>query len=219
MQVRLVNADTNGPHPADLVDEQVRGIEGPAQMLVADAKHITAVPTIITDERLAWNMPGNAHPAFDGFLSVCGDTIRLNDAILFERFFVAVDKITESGMHNPMHIEIFSKFYNAVFPKIIKIVAWKGQNSSIKVRISVLDLGTKFGIECSTLRNIFGMTVSESRLAGLLLSGMTLNDAAEHLNVRISTVREQLSSIFAKTGTSRQAELFALLSRLELILA
>ena len=209
----------NGPHPADSFYKQGRGMEGREQLLVADAEHIAAVPTIITDKRLAWNMPGNAHPAFDGFLSVCGDTIRLKDEMLFERFFVAVKKITESGMHNSMHIEIFSKFHSTVFPKVVKIVAWKGENLSIKVRISVLDLGAKFGIECSTLRNIFGLTVSESRLAGLLLSGMTLNNAAVHLNVRISTVREQLSSIFAKTGTSRQAELCALLSRLELILA
>jgi len=49
-------------------------------------------------------------------------------------------------------------------------------------------------------------------LSSLLLEGCTLTEAAERLEVQVSTVRTQLKSIFWKTGTHRQGELMKLLS-------
>jgi DNA-binding NarL/FixJ family response regulator len=48
--------------------------------------------------------------------------------------------------------------------------------------------------------------------------GLTVHDAAAQAGVRVSTVRDQLSSIFSKTGTSRQSELISIFSRLNLVL-
>jgi len=61
---------------------------------------------------------------------------------------------------------------------------------------------------------LFDLTPAEARLAEGLLSGDALSAIARHHGVSITTVRTQLSSIFAKTGTSRQAQLVALLSSL-----
>jgi DNA-binding CsgD family transcriptional regulator len=47
----------------------------------------------------------------------------------------------------------------------------------------------------------------------MLVDGKTLRHASEALDVGYSTVRSQLLSIFEKTGTSRQAELVAMLLR------
>ncbi len=76
--------------------------------------------------------------------------------------------------------------------------------------------------ECSepkieTLQAIFGLTKAEARLAIELACGQTLEDIADEHGVSISTARVQLKSIFAKTGTSRQAELVALLTRLAVL--
>ena len=51
-------------------------------------------------------------------------------------------------------------------------------------------------------------------MACLLAEGATLADVARRLDMQVGTVRVHLRSIFAKTGTNRQAELVALLGRL-----
>lgn len=61
------------------------------------------------------------------------------------------------------------------------------------------------------LRRLFGLTPSEARLAARLALGEALHDAAASLGIAYSTARTQLSVIFRKTSTSRQAELVRLL--------
>jgi DNA-binding CsgD family transcriptional regulator/PAS domain-containing protein len=58
----------------------------------------------------------------------------------------------------------------------------------------------------------FGLTSAEKRLAAGLVAGMTLDEIAARNGVAKNTVRNQLRSIFSKTGTNRQAELVRLLS-------
>ncbi len=65
-----------------------------------------------------------------------------------------------------------------------------------------------------TLQAVFGLAKAEAKLALWLMCGDTIEDIAEEHGVSISTARVQLKSIFAKMGTSRQAELVALLTRL-----
>lgn len=66
-----------------------------------------------------------------------------------------------------------------------------------------------------TLRQRFGLTPAESRLALALGEGLDLRQAAARNGVRLSTARVQLKAIFWKTETHRQGELVALLARLE----
>lgn len=66
-----------------------------------------------------------------------------------------------------------------------------------------------------TLRQRFALTPAETRLALALAGGGCLRAAAERNGVRVSTARVQLKSIFWKTETHRQAELVALLARLD----
>ena len=62
-----------------------------------------------------------------------------------------------------------------------------------------------------TFRRLWGLTAAEAALACQLAAGRTLEEAAQTLAVRTPTARTQLSRIFAKTGTRRQAELMRLL--------
>ncbi len=66
----------------------------------------------------------------------------------------------------------------------------------------------------SLLCALFDLTPAEARLADRLVAGAPLDQIALSHAVSITTVRSQLRSIFAKTGTSRQAQLVALLSSL-----
>jgi len=60
-------------------------------------------------------------------------------------------------------------------------------------------------------RRLFGLTPAESRLAGILMKGKSLAQAAEELDSSIATVRTHLKRIFSKTGTCRQPQLVYLL--------
>ncbi|MCK0209036.1 hypothetical protein MWN33_13445 [Starkeya koreensis] len=64
------------------------------------------------------------------------------------------------------------------------------------------------------LRVAFGLTLAEARLAVRLVAGTELRAAADELAVSYETARVRLRVIFQKTGTHRQGELVALLSRL-----
>ena len=60
----------------------------------------------------------------------------------------------------------------------------------------------------------FELSPAESRLLPLLFENQTPAEMAQRLNIKITTVRSQLSAIFAKTGTTRQQELIRLLGAL-----
>ena len=61
------------------------------------------------------------------------------------------------------------------------------------------------------VRRLFDLTRMEAQLALLLTEGLTLDEAAEHMNVRRNTARTHLRSIFSKTGVTRQTMLVRLL--------
>lgn len=57
------------------------------------------------------------------------------------------------------------------------------------------------------LRRRFGLTPAETRVALAIAQGGTLREVADGAAISIHTVRAQLSTIFAKTGCRRQADL------------
>jgi DNA-binding CsgD family transcriptional regulator len=68
------------------------------------------------------------------------------------------------------------------------------------------------------LRDLFGLTPAETRLAALLTQGVGLPDACAQLGIKRETSRTQVKSIFNKTRTSTQAQLAHLLTRLSTML-
>lgn len=57
------------------------------------------------------------------------------------------------------------------------------------------------------MRESYGLTRAEARLADVLVRGSTLLEAAEALRVQPSTARSQLRAVLAKLGVRRQAEI------------
>lgn len=57
------------------------------------------------------------------------------------------------------------------------------------------------------VRRIFGLTQAETALTMHLVNGLTLDEAAEQLNIRRNTARSHLKLVFSKMGVARQAEL------------
>jgi len=61
------------------------------------------------------------------------------------------------------------------------------------------------------LRGLFGLTAAEAAVAAALADGKVVEGLATELGVTLNTVRTHLKNIFAKTGTTRQAQLVALI--------
>ncbi len=57
------------------------------------------------------------------------------------------------------------------------------------------------------LMSIFGLSPAEARLTRSLGAGESMDSYAKTNNLSVNTVKTQLKSVFAKTGTTRQAEL------------
>ncbi len=60
------------------------------------------------------------------------------------------------------------------------------------------------------LRDLYGLSDAESKLAVALARGITVKQWAEKRRVSIETVRWQLKQVFGKTGVSRQSDLMRL---------
>jgi DNA-binding CsgD family transcriptional regulator/PAS domain-containing protein len=64
------------------------------------------------------------------------------------------------------------------------------------------------------LRQAFGLTPAEARLARGLAGGADLGRYADQAGLQMGTVRVQLKRVFSKTGVQRQADLVRLLARM-----
>lgn len=69
----------------------------------------------------------------------------------------------------------------------------------------------------ATLQRMFGLTPAEASLALAIAQGGTPDKIAAGRRVSRTTVRSQLARVFAKTQTSRQAELVRLIGRIAML--
>lgn len=80
-----------------------------------------------------------------------------------------------------------------------------------RVAIMVIDGADQLHLGRDALWAMFDLTAREAELALALLEGRTLPELARTQAISKQTLRNQLSSILRKTGTTRQSELVALL--------
>ncbi len=94
-------------------------------------------------------------------------------------------------------------------------LAWPAHLAEARARfhraIFIGDPRNRTGDPVDILIDLYGLTVGEARLALLLLSDRSLEQAAQQLGIALSTARSHLKSLFAKTDTNRQASLVRLL--------
>lgn len=59
------------------------------------------------------------------------------------------------------------------------------------------------------LQRLFGLTAAQARLCELIVSGLSLEDAASRLDVSVATARVHLKRVFETVGVHKQSELVA----------
>lgn len=77
--------------------------------------------------------------------------------------------------------------------------------------ITVVDPELRAQPDTGALTALFGLTPAEIRLASLLVSGLTVQEAATRLFISAETAKTHLKRILSKTGTRRQSEMVSLL--------
>ena len=82
------------------------------------------------------------------------------------------------------------------------------------VVVLVVDPETQRPVSDELLMLLFRLTRREAALASALSAGMTIEQAADQLQMTYETARSHLRRIFGKTDTSRQSELVMMLARL-----
>lgn len=92
-------------------------------------------------------------------------------------------------------------------------IPWLGVCAPAAI-VTVVDPETERRQLAQNLHSRFGLTGAESGLAAEILKGDGRAAAARRRGISVATARAQLSSIFEKTGTHRQAELVHLLLEL-----
>ena len=103
-------------------------------------------------------------------------------------------------------------------PLVIRILPVDGAARSpflgARALLVLSDLGRTSAPRPAVLSRVFDLTRAEARVAAIIGAGVSPEHAAERLGIARVTVRNQLKAVFAKTGTHRQGELVALLSKL-----
>jgi DNA-binding CsgD family transcriptional regulator len=83
-----------------------------------------------------------------------------------------------------------------------------------KVIVHILDLERRPPDHASRLAKLFALTPAEQAVALCLMQEFSLSEIAARNGVAISTIKSQIASVFAKTGTDKQSHLVALLHRI-----
>jgi DNA-binding CsgD family transcriptional regulator len=84
-------------------------------------------------------------------------------------------------------------------------------NSEPAVLACIADPDVGAAPAASRLRDLFGLTPTEARLALALLNGDTVREAAAAMGIKVNTAGVHLARIFDKTGVNRQSALIKVL--------
>jgi DNA-binding CsgD family transcriptional regulator len=137
-----------------------------------------------------------------------------NDAVHLQNLIQAATASPGKGMRSGGVVRVRRPSQRRSFEILVAPLragsSWLASENAAAV-IFLTDPEAKTENSTKTLIQMFGLTPAEASLAGKLMQGMSLKEAADMLGVTRNTAHSQLQKIFEKTGTNRQAELMRVL--------
>jgi len=85
------------------------------------------------------------------------------------------------------------------------------------VLLFIVDPASHADTAAAWMIQAYRLTQTEAKVALAVASGLGIPQAAHRLDVSINTIKSHLRQVFAKTGTSRQAELARMMSSIALL--
>ncbi|MFM0247764.1 helix-turn-helix transcriptional regulator [Paraburkholderia sediminicola] len=95
--------------------------------------------------------------------------------------------------------------------RTIPLVETSGSKRRPAVVVLIRDPDRKALASTELLQNMFDFTRAEASLVLLLIKGLSLQDAAQAMEIRLNTARSHLRAVFSKTGVTRQTELIQMI--------
>jgi DNA-binding CsgD family transcriptional regulator len=165
-----------------------------------------------------------------------GQVLRLNraaEAILSQDIEIVKARLTSydrnatAALDRALHLLLRTRTNSALMQPVILPRRDRRQILAYPVRLSLVsasvfadcqgllifvDLERRPRPPQAALKATFALTPAEARLASEISSGKTLDLIADEICISKETARNQLKSIFQKTGVNRQSELVAILS-------
>jgi DNA-binding CsgD family transcriptional regulator len=107
--------------------------------------------------------------------------------------------------------EAYTRLYPSTLPRLK--AALEAGNPALRGLVQSMQaaLAQAEGQRVRRLRDAWGLSVQEARVALRLIDGATVADCAADMGVAESTIRTHVKSVFAKTGRTRQSQLASLL--------
>jgi DNA-binding NarL/FixJ family response regulator len=136
-------------------------------------------------------------------------TIVMIVAMLFFAIDIVIDLIAtdESWFHMFIEAMVFLAVSTVLFRELRRLSLLKVELSEERIRTARLS-----GELLAVMRNQFvqwGLSPSESEIALLLIKGLSMKEIAEARQVKEKTIRQQATSVYAKSGYAGRHELAA----------
>ena len=152
----------------------------------------------------------------DGLASIQGKICGGRDSVT-RRLLSAIDQTAKAadcaGLHASSVVVPRPSGARGYFVSFLP-VEHRGPGALRGIRLVLMvisDPSEELTIPEARLRDLFGLSRSEAKVANGMLNGLDPKEIAETLGLGISTVRSHLRRIFDKTDTKRQSELVRLL--------
>jgi DNA-binding NarL/FixJ family response regulator len=136
-------------------------------------------------------------------------TIVLVAATLFFAIDITVDLLAteESWFHLFIESMVFLAISTVLFRELRRLSQLKAELSEERVRTARLS-GELLAVMRDQFRQ-WGLSPSESEIALLLIKGLSMKEVAEARQVKEKTIRQQATSVYAKSGYAGRHELVA----------
>ncbi len=187
---------------------------------MTNALNLVHQPALAVDRRgFVLETNAAAEKIFDGEIHVRDRRLCVADkrADAELRRFVDQIRITADDQALPVAPMIVRRHGKA--PVLIRILpiepAARSPFLGARALLMLQDLGERSAVPPPLLSRVFGFTAAEANLASLIGAGLSIDSAAEQLSISSFTARAHLKAIFAKAEIHRQADLVAVLSRLQ----
>jgi len=94
---------------------------------------------------------------------------------------------------------------------VMRLPNWhlESQPSNLVILVYLTDPQDIEEPSIDSLKNIYGFTDAQARVAVALWGGTSIQDAAKSLSISVNTARTHLRAIYQKTGVNNHAELMA----------
>jgi DNA-binding CsgD family transcriptional regulator len=185
-----------------------------------NALHLVRQPAVILD-RLGFVLDANAaaDQMFDSEIRVSNRRLAVTDGRARAELERVADALRAAGDGTPLPAEpivVRRQFKPPVLIRVLPIeAAARSPFLGARALLTLLDLSERRRPPSRVLATSFGLTAAEAKIAALIGAGETVASAAQRLGITTHTGRNQLKAVFSKTDTHRQAELQALLTRLQ----